>query len=106
MLLNHIAAAPASLPPTEMDRIEALRWQLQRLESLAASGIVNNGGVPTITMIHEIVANALKADDQRAATQDAAQAAVAQGPVYGWQPGQGFIRELPERRANFMEPLL
>lgn len=116
MLLNHIAAAPASLPPTEMDRIEALRAALVRVTEVAGSS----------TLQWHIAADALDADGRAAAAQDEAQMACPEcgepgagfghvaGPcpphdrtaTFGWQPGRGFIRELPERPANFMEPIL
>lgn len=96
-LLNHIAAAPASLPPTEMDRIEALRAALER----CAESDGNHDGWTA-----RIVADALAADDRAAAAQDEAQQAEsAPERVFGWSPS-GLIRELPERPTDPMEPIL
>lgn len=105
-LLNHIAAAPASLPPTEMDRIEALRAALERI-ALTDTGRYEID----VAQARVYARHALRADDRAAAAQDNAQIAErnscepdCEHRVYGWQPS-GLIRELGDRPTDPMEPL-
>lgn len=99
-LLNHIAAAPASLPPTEMDRIEALRAALERIALTDTGRYEIDAAQARVYARH-----ALRADDRAVAAQDEAQQAEsAPERVFGWSPS-GLIRELGDRPTDPMEPL-